>query len=359
MNSDTLEKYHQEGLLYKQTHPTLPLTIWNYTEKVQYEGLWDEVTLKCRGLITQNTSGKVIIQPFSKFFNYEEAIGKNIIPETEDYVYVQEKMDGSLGILFYYADQWIMATRGSFTSDQAIKGLEIVEKTHFLPAFEKEYAYLVEIIYPENRIVVDYKQEKVTFLSVVLNMSYECWKPSDEKELHWTTANSIFKSCGIKQKDIVKTEQHFNFSDELFKSLKAKNEANKEGFVIRFQPGNFRMKIKFEEYVRLHKIMTCLSTTAVWETLSEGKSMDEMLKDVPDEFYEKIKGYEQHLLDELNKLKLEYEDHFESIRRLATRKLFAQFATSFRHPNLLFGLLDNKDISPSIWKIIKPEFRKL
>jgi RNA ligase len=70
MNSDTLEKYHQEGLLYKQTHPTLPLTIWNYTEKVQYEGLWDEVTLKCRGLITENTSGKIIIQPFSKFFNY-------------------------------------------------------------------------------------------------------------------------------------------------------------------------------------------------------------------------------------------------------------------------------------------------
>jgi RNA ligase len=119
------------------------------------------------------------------------------------------------------------------------------------------------------------------------------------------------------------------------------------------------MKIKFEEYVRLHKIMTCLSTTAVWETLSEGKSMDEMLKDVPDEFYEKIKEYEQDLLDEFNKLKLEYEDHFESIRRLATRKLFAQFATSFRHPSLLFGLLDNKDISPSIWKIIKPEFRKL
>jgi hypothetical protein len=26
---------------------------------------------------------------------------------------------------------------------------------------------------------------------------------------------------------------------------------------------------------------------------------------------------------------------------------------------LLFGLLDGKDISPIIWKIIKPEFKKL
>ena len=47
-----LNKYYEDGLLYKQEHPTLPLTIWNYTEKVQYEGLWDEITLSTRGLIT-------------------------------------------------------------------------------------------------------------------------------------------------------------------------------------------------------------------------------------------------------------------------------------------------------------------
>ena len=42
-----LNKYHEDGLLYKQVHPTLPLVIWNYTEKVQYEKLWDEITLMC------------------------------------------------------------------------------------------------------------------------------------------------------------------------------------------------------------------------------------------------------------------------------------------------------------------------
>ena len=51
---ETLEKYHNEGLLYKQVHPSLPLTIWNYTEKVQYEGLWDDITLMSRGLVTDD-----------------------------------------------------------------------------------------------------------------------------------------------------------------------------------------------------------------------------------------------------------------------------------------------------------------
>ena len=76
-----------------------------------------------------------------------------------------------------------------------------------------------------------------------------------------------------------------------YTTLKGMVEDNHEGFVVRFSNGD-RMKVKGEEYVRLHKIMTNLSTTAVWEVLSNGGSMDELLKDVPDEFYEKIKEYE-------------------------------------------------------------------
>jgi RNA ligase len=360
MDIATLNTYFENGLLSKQSHPSLPLTIWNYTDKVQYDGVWDDVTLQCRGLITENLTGNVLVRPFNKFFNYEELVGKGFIPSKGDYVYIQDKMDGSLGILFNYDDEWVMATRGSFTSEQAIKGLEIVKSMYFLDSWLKEYAYLVEIIYPENRIVVDYKgKEKVVFLSVVLNQGWR-WKPTDDTELHWTTATMILSSNGVKKSDIVKTEQHFNFSDELYQSLKEKNEKNKEGFVLRFQPGNFRMKIKFEDYVALHKIMTNVSTTSVWEVLSSGESIDNLLKGVPDEFYKKIKEYETELLNEFSALKSEYEDHFESIKRLGTRKLFAQFATTgFKHPSLLFGLLDGKDIGPTIWRIIKPEFRKL
>lgn len=369
MNVETLNKYFEDGLLYKQSHPTLPLTIWNYTEKVQYEGLWDEVTLQCRGLITENTTGRVLVRPFKKFFNYEEVVHKNVIPLKGDYVYVQEKMDGSLGILFYYEGEWIMATRGSFASEQAIRGMEILKRKYsvFDRSWLQEYAYLVEIIYPENRIVVDYGKEKITFLSAVLNEGFTGWKPTDETELHWTMSCSIFAANGIKKSDIVKTEQHFNFSDELYKSLKEKNENNKEGFVLRFFPGNFRMKIKFEDYVRLHKIMTNISTTAVWEVLSNGGTMDDLLKDVPDEFYDKIREYENELVGQHGTLLNEYQWIFNKVRNVYfdvhqkefNRREFAELAKRYKYPSLLFGLLDGKDITPLIWKLVKPEWRKL
>ena len=363
MNLETLHRYWEDGLLYKQTHPTLPLTIWNYSEKVQYEGLWDEVTIQCRGLITEDTTGTILVRPFRKFFNYEEVFDKDVIPSKGDYVYIQEKMDGSLGILFNYEDEWIMATRGSFVSEQAIKGLEIVKSKYFLGSWSKEYAYLVEIIYPENRIVVDYGEERVTFLSVVLNESWR-WNPTDDTELHWTTANMVLHANGVEEDDVVKTEQHFSFSDDLYKSLKEKNETNKEGFVLRFQPGNFRMKIKFEEYVRLHKVMTNLSTTAVWEVLSNGGSMDDLLKDVPDEFYNRIKEYEQELSFQFDSIVSDYFVHFRFIENKigdvgSNRAEFASFAKQYQYPSILFSMLDGKDVSPIVFKIIKPEFRKL
>jgi RNA ligase len=105
--------------------------------------------------------------------------------------------------------------------------------------------------------------------------------------------------------------------------------------------------------------MTNLSTTAVWEVLSNGGNMDDLLKDVPDEFYSKIKNYEKSLIVQFNNLEEEYQNHFESIKGLGVRKLFAQTAIMFQHPSILFGMLDGKDISPIIWKIIKPIFCKL
>lgn len=139
---NTLEKYYQNGLLLKQTHPTLDLTIWNYSPKVQYERLWDDITLQCRGLVT-NSKGEIVARPFKKFFNYEEHKPEDL-PNEEYEVY--EKMDGSLGILFYYENEWIMATRGSFTSEQSIKGTEMLKK-YPLEKLDINNTYLFEIIY--------------------------------------------------------------------------------------------------------------------------------------------------------------------------------------------------------------------
>jgi len=102
----------------------------------------------------------------------------------------------------------------------------------------------------------------------------------------------------------------------------------------------------------------------VWEVLSNGGSMDELLKDVPDEFYEKIKEYEDELKFEFNSIANDYHIIFRNTQNLMTqvdgnRRNFAFVAKQHKYPSILFALLDGKDISPIIWKIVKPEFKKL
>jgi RNA ligase len=334
MNLQTLHKYKEDGLLRCQTHPTLPLTIWNYTEKVQYEGLWDDITLSCRGLVTDE-NGIVVARPFKKFFNMEE--GKHT--PTEDFE-VYEKMDGSLGIAFYYSNQWIFASRGSFTSDQAIKGGMMFKEKFQQSHFSKDSTYMFEIIYPENRIVVDYVgAERLVLLGRIGT------KSGHEYSLDWFKKNKY---------DVVR-----KYTIKDYTKLKSLIGNNFEGFVVRFSNGD-RMKIKGEEYIRLHKIMTEISTKSIWECLSNGNDIYELLEDVPDEFFDKIDEYVEELKSQYIKIEAQAQAKFASLQiTVDGRAEFAKYAKLTPLAPILFKMLDGKDYSNTIWRMIKPEFRKL
>ena len=338
--NEILNKYYEDGWLIKQTHPTLPLTIWNYSQTTQYEGKWDVVATMCRGLVTDN-EGNIVGRPFKKFFNMEE--GKHA--STPDFD-VYEKMDGSLIIIFWYDGGWVVASRGSFTSEQAVGASKIFfdELDH---NFSIGITYLFEFTAPWNRIVVDYGEKpKLTLLGAI--------RTDDGDDASWDVLKGI--ADGAKC-DVVK--KYDGISD--YSTLKGMIGNNAEGFVIRFSNGD-RMKIKGEEYLRLHKIMTEVSTKSVWEILSNGDDMEGLLKDVPDEFYSKIKEYETALVRDFNMIKREYELIYAIINtpeRIIDRALFASYAKQYKYPSILFAMLNGKKVEPIIWKIIQPEFRKL
>ena len=338
MDYQILKTYESKGLVRSQTHPTLPLTIWNYTEKVQYESLWDGVTLAARGLVTDG-SGRVVARPFSKFFNVEE--GKHT--PTQDFE-VFEKMDGSLGIVFVYEGQVVYATRGSFASDQAKWMADWGGKYNFSDIIVEGYTYLFEIIFAQNMIVVNYGGEsRLVLLGVI--------KIDTGEETSWDDLSTFDGWELVKRYD--------GISD--YTTLKGMVKNNQEGFVVRFSNGD-RVKIKGEEYLRLHRIMTNLSTTAIWEVLSNGGDILSTLTDVPDEFYDKIHQYSKELMDKYTKLEDEYHFIFKILGRsddFEFRAGFAERAKRYKYPAILFKMYDDKDYSGLIWKLIRPEFGKL
>ena len=316
----------------------MDLTIWNYSPKVQYERLWDDITTQCRGLVT-NSEGKIIARPFRKFFNMEELDNGDIPNETFE---VFDKMDGSLGIAFKYEGEFILCTRGSFTSQQSIKGLEIARKYNLHDVVVEGVTYLFEILYPENRIVVGYGDvERLVLLGIIVTETGEEIPYGEMVEDGW---------------DIVKKYDAI----EEYTVLKSIVGDDEEGFVIRFKNG-FRMKIKGDEYVRLHRILTNISNRDIWEYLKDDKPLDEILEKVPDEFYNWVKETKESLLLQFDTIEKEYKWIYKIINRaegVENRAVFASYAKKYKHPSILFKMLDGGNYKEIIWRLIFPDYSK-
>lgn len=359
---EILNQYVKDGWVERNDHPSLPISIYNYSRKTQYEGKWDDITLKTRGLVLDN-EGNVVAKPFDKFFNYEELVGnkwvESKIPNEPFEVF--EKMDGSLGILFNYNNEWILATKGSFTSEQAIRGMEILKKYRYEKLI-KGFTYLFEIIYPENRIVCEYDFEDLILLAVVDNKDgYELRIHDDNIHLEGIRFRNLYNNLGFK---VVK--KYDGIRD--YSELKSKILQNAEGFVIKFENG-VRMKIKGEEYVRLHRILTEFSTYDIWEHLKDGKDVMELVEKVPDEFDKWVKeqvstlSYGHFSVSEYCGKAHDYFRYgkYSDVDPEPSKKEFAEHLKKVVDPNLhaiMFAMWDGKrdKADELIWKLIKPKY---
>jgi RNA ligase len=265
-------------------HPEFPhLAIFKYSLNCVMERNWNDITLIARGLILDLQEKKVIATPFPKFFNYGELeAGSKSIIESE--FTVTEKMDGSLGIMFYYEGKFRFATAGSFISEQA----EWAEQWAFynmpLDKMDKTNTYLFEIIYHENKIVVDYDFEGLVLLGIYDPYGLEY----DYEQIKWEASYMSVRYA---------KQYSFNDMDSILDNAKTLNKDN-EGYVIRFKSGA-RLKIKGDEYCRIHRILSKVTPIAIWEALVEGDSLVEVKLELPEEmekdFDAIVSIYEQNL----------------------------------------------------------------
>ena len=252
---DEFEKLKEKKLIKIKQDIKLPLKLLNYTVRAQFKKAWCNELIIARGLVVRE-DGMLIARPLPKFFNHYELKGS--LPEGPFDVY--EKMDGSCIIMGFYCGKPFFCTRGSFTSQQSIKAEEIYYKKYSDLKLDHNYTYCFEIIYPKNKIVVDYGEVTELFLLAKIHTATGIEAPID---------NIGFKCV-----------QKLNFHGS-FEELKQMDHVNKEGFVVKFKEDNFRIKIKFPTYISLHK--KGVSFTESIELLKSGQTPN-----IPDECFEEL-----------------------------------------------------------------------
>lgn len=339
----------EQKYLRQVESPCGKLYLYCYTEKCEYERFWTKETRMARGLIVEKATGLVIAKPFEKFFNLgamEETYLTNL--PNEPYT-VQEKMDGSLGIIYYYEDKWNVATKGSFTSDQAIKATEML-KSYIMIALNEHFTYLVEIIYPENKIVVNYSgAEKLVLLGLVDTRSFHEYSSSTMRM--WASSANFY---------IPKT---YNYTIEQMIELQKTLPKDQEGFVVRYENG-LRVKIKSVAYLRIHKIISQISPLSFWEVMKYGKVAEEFTNQIPDEFMQDWQPIVHKLEEIYAKIYLDLQKDVVKLTTYSRKEvglLLKNESSKIKYPKCIFFALDcNKEkLDYAIMKMIRPHKNEL
>lgn len=325
-----LRALQDQGYLECRKHPTRDLLLWDYSRKCQWDKHWTPETLMCRGLVT-DLDGNIKLRALPKFFNAFELLLTEI-PLHESFE-VYEKIDGSMLLAGIVDGELLCCTRGSFVSEQAAKGEEILRRAWggAIPLVPG-YSYVLEVIYPENRIVVDYGGAEKCVLLAVLDT-----ETGEELPL-------VNVDIGVEK------PRKYEFAR--FEDIVTDGFNNREGYVVRFASG-FRVKKKFGEYVRLHRLVTGTTPRRVWEALSEGNGLKTFLQGVPEEFQAWVVSVATELQNAhdlvLSHARADYEK-----AKAAARPAFARAAQEAANPPILFKLWDGQDHDPLVWKLVRP-----
>lgn len=327
----------EQGLLTKQAQNGL--SIYNYTSKCQYDNVWDKYTVMARGLIIDDT-GEIVAWPFPKFFNIEELLTRgHTMPESEPEITV--KLDGSLGLLVPTSNGYAVATRGSFVSDQAIWATNWIGD---IKGWSPTHTYLFEIVYPENRIVIDYGNRAELILIGLVDLHTGKILPHYVVEAE---AKRLSLSC---------TQRITIGRDIVLESLKNPVWLNEEGFVLFWPEEQVIAKAKYREYFRLHQLRFQLSAGFLFDMIIEGKEIN--TEHLPTDWAGNIKRFVMKARDIQHGNLLLGQSWTVALRRMSRKEAALKLLAEV--PDLapiVFRLLDDKDAVRSAWKLTQEQMQ--
>ena len=248
------------------------LILFNYTQACTFQRAWTPDAIRSRGTIYDKATGEIVAKAFPKFFN----LGENERSQAENLPFdqpfdVYEKMDGSLGNVYPVTEAdgkpgWRVATRGSFQSVQSVEATNILQNydTQMIP---EGVSLMVEIIYPENRIQVQYGDRR----ELVLLGGYDNSTPG-QPELTWDELDEL---AGLIGMPLCRRLPSTDLTTLLEKQKTGKWDKD-EGWVCKLANGT-RIKIKTEEYMRIAKVKMNLGPLVLWERILESKIWEFMV----------------------------------------------------------------------------------
>jgi RNA ligase len=327
--------------------------VFKYSKTCVIDNAWNDTTRKARGIVFHAPTADIVCRPFDKFFNLDEKEETRLENLPKESFIIWEKLDGSCCSAFLYNGAVRCSTPGSYESPQAewatkwlnehLDELGEYPRKMFTELLEQT-TVVFECLWSEKSGnpspgVVNYgTREELTLLTI-----------RDHDGHEWST---------IKIDEFAET---FGFNrprrisaDVLDRKLADKIPTNEEGYVVQFIPSNVRVKIKSEEYMRLHKYREVITEKGICELMEGGESR-RWLTSLPKHLAESADDIIARLNQRYFKIFYEVEDIYKKALDLPSRReqaLYIQQNLDKKFWGICFNMLDNKFSDRILWKLL-------
>ena len=318
---DMIETFRQEGISYNPIFNELQINQYGDLVLVRYglhemgKGMWEDKNSplrEARSLVFNLRTEEMVLTPFRKFFNLNEVweTSTEVVEAKIKYCKlfeVSEKMDGSMQSYRWYNGEIVgsgsmaLDTKNSFRLEE---GFEMLTENHkrMLKDFPT-VTFIFEYISEKDKHVVPYDYSKKKGLYLIGARSV-----IDGEEYSYNVIKDISSCYGIP---CCKTYQ-YNTLSEVLEHLNKMTVRDGEGFVLNID--GFKLKLKCEDYLQLHRLDDKLSSpNVIIQAYAEGTIddlyanmtplMKEKNKDVMDtieKFMYKMRHKIDMNLDEVN-----------------------------------------------------------
>lgn len=256
-------------------------------------GAWNYFLTYCRSITIDVAREIILTAPFDKFFNIDELQitswdrVKTLMNKATN-IEFSNKLDGSICIARYVPEDldFMVTSSGSLNeSEENATVLRDIKRMFFSAENEalrnfikdhRDYTCMFEYIAVDNPIVVRYKKEDEGLYLIGMRNVYT------GAMCNYKTLQLVADRYQIKVTSVFKGSL-----DDVMEVIRTKKSDEMEGFVINIDGQLF--KLKTDDYVQVHKILSRLSAPNVIVQAIADEIYDDLLAKVPEPYRPEIK----------------------------------------------------------------------
>jgi hypothetical protein len=310
--------------------------------EIVYGEFWDRFDnfyRECRSIVINVVSDEIAILPFNKFFNINELDETNIDVVKERMlnaksIEITDKLDGSMQCARFYNNKIIMSGSKSLSVNDSwrladgYKMLTTNENYVQMLTENPDLTFIFEYLsYEDSHVVIysedDYGLHLIGVRNTITGELYSYNVMLDYAKKYNVKTTTLFVDKTL---------------DEIMESLDDYKSNEKEGFVLNID--NFMVKIKYNDYVAMHKILSQISSiNLIIKAIGDG-IFDDFISKIPTSYRQRVLDVAKKIFKYISLINADIEKYYNQTIEL-------EFVEKMKYiqqnaPKSLQGMIINK-----------------